>query len=141
MKTNDSILIAGTILFLGDGKVVLQRRDTETKVCPEMLNPFGGHTEDGEEPLATARRELAEETSLDISKLLFNELFTIYVPKNNLTPDNETVTVFRVDIENLNFKVFEGEGAEAHEVNSLVARDDLTPAMRAIVDRLLKEGY
>ena len=59
--------VAGTLLCAKDGRLILHRRDSKAPTSPGMLALFGGHAEPGETPLETARRELAEEVSLDVS--------------------------------------------------------------------------
>lgn len=67
-------------LTLPNGDVVLQRRDKKTNVSPGMLGLFGGHIEAGESPEEAMKRELAEETSLDVSRLTIDYVADAELP-------------------------------------------------------------
>ncbi|HEU5121430.1 MAG TPA: NUDIX domain-containing protein [Candidatus Saccharimonadales bacterium] len=70
-------------LTLPNGDVVLQRRDRKTNVSPGMLGLFGGHIEAGESPEEAMKRELSEETSLDVSGLSIDFVVEAELPHPN----------------------------------------------------------
>lgn len=55
---------AAVILVDPRGWVLLQERDEHPRIAPEKWSFSGGHLEPGEDPLAGAVRELAEETEV-----------------------------------------------------------------------------
>src|SRR5688572_5813019 len=64
MNANAEILLASS-----DGAVILQVRDDKPGISnPGLIASFGGHIEDGEEPLDAAVREINEETNLGLTK-------------------------------------------------------------------------
>jgi 8-oxo-dGTP diphosphatase len=59
-----------TLTFLLSGKdVLLIQRSPHADLFPGMFNGVGGHVERGEDVLSAARREVREETGLDVSDL------------------------------------------------------------------------
>jgi 8-oxo-dGTP diphosphatase len=59
-----------TLTFLLDGDdVLLIRRSPDAPLFPGLYNGVGGHVERGEDLLSSARREVREETGLDVSDL------------------------------------------------------------------------
>lgn len=73
---NEKKLSATAILLNADGNVLLQLRDDKPEIpYPNAWNLLGGSAEEGEEPLATMRRELEEEIEYAPEKLHF---FTTY---------------------------------------------------------------
>jgi 8-oxo-dGTP diphosphatase len=59
-----------TLTFLFDGDdVLLIRRSPDARLFPGLYNGVGGHVERGEDVLSSARREVREETGLDVPDL------------------------------------------------------------------------
>ncbi|QQR70062.1 MAG: NUDIX hydrolase [Alphaproteobacteria bacterium] len=65
--------LADVVILTSGGKILLQQRPMNWKTNPGGLNLFGGHVEDGEEPIEAAVREIHEETGgvMHASDLLF----------------------------------------------------------------------
>jgi 8-oxo-dGTP pyrophosphatase MutT (NUDIX family) len=60
---------AEILLIRKDGSVILQVRDNKPGITnPGLIASFGGHIEDGEEPIDAAVREINEETNLQLHK-------------------------------------------------------------------------
>ena len=126
------IEIAGTLLFTPEGKVVLHRRDEKAPTSPNLLGLFGGHAEEDETPEATARRELAEEISLDVTRLTLQQ-----IGKFLLIQDGQEVqfTTYRTIVPTTEFEVYEGVGAEIYSIEEALARQDLTRSTRITITR------
>lgn len=124
------------LLRLPDGRLILQRRTKDAPTNAGRLGLFGGGAEPGETPAQTARRELAEETSLDAARLGLALSATMKL-KSDLPGDAgwQLVSVFIVDVPDVNFRVYEGDGAEAYSVGELLAREDLTNAAKSMLKR------
>ncbi len=61
------LMVPRTLCFVLNGDdVLLMRRAAHKKVMPGFYNGVGGHVEPGEDILASMRREVREETGLDI---------------------------------------------------------------------------
>jgi 8-oxo-dGTP diphosphatase len=64
------MLYPRTLTFLLSGKdVLLIHRSPHADLFPDVFNGVGGHVERGEDILSAARREVAEETGLDVPDL------------------------------------------------------------------------
>lgn len=62
--------VAIVLLVDPDGRVLLQERDEHAPTAPGQWGMVGGHVEEGEDLEAAARRELAEETGVDVDAVL-----------------------------------------------------------------------
>lgn len=58
--------VAGIFLVDDRGWVLLQERDAQAPTAPDQWGVVGGHVEPGEEWTVAMRRELAEETGLEL---------------------------------------------------------------------------
>lgn len=65
------MVIPRTLCFIvNGGDVLLMKRAPHKRAFPGRYNGIGGHIERGENPLASARREIQEETGLTPDQLL-----------------------------------------------------------------------
>ena len=63
-------VIPRTLCFILDGDdVLLIRRALHKRIFPGKINGIGGHVESGEDVLQSARREIREESGLDVDDL------------------------------------------------------------------------
>jgi 8-oxo-dGTP diphosphatase len=120
-----------TILKKGN-KYFFQHRDNKPGIAsPGLFAGFGGALETGEIPLQAARRELSEETSLDIDKMKFKELGII-----DLTDQGLGIRyTYIADITDSDFEVFEGQGKvqlSKDEITSLGADKFATSTWEAL---------
>jgi 8-oxo-dGTP pyrophosphatase MutT (NUDIX family) len=115
-------------LRLPDKRLVFQRRDKNIERSPGRLTFFGGHIEDGEKPEEAIKRELKEETDLNIKDIKYLATFDLMAYDG---PDKEnTYYLYSMKIPSLEFKVYEGVGAEAFQKEAALKRDDLTNSAR-----------
>ena len=69
------------------GRLLLQERDEHPVIDPETWSLPGGHVEAGEDVLAAAHRELAEETELRDQRIAFWRTFAVHHPGYGSTDD------------------------------------------------------
>jgi 8-oxo-dGTP diphosphatase len=67
-----------SLVFLLNGDdVLLIRRSTQARIFPGVCNGIGGHVERGEDVLASAIREVREETGLELQHLWLRGVISI----------------------------------------------------------------
>lgn len=119
------------ILFkLPDGRVVLQRRTKDAPYGAGMLGIFGGWVEEGETVDECLIREIKEETSLDTDALNIRPITDFVIPSSNDFNKDRHFYLYEGDVENLDFSVYEGDGAEAFTVHEAISRPDLLVSAR-----------
>ena len=75
---NRWLTIPRTLCFVLNGDdVLLMKRAAYKRVFPNRYNGVGGHVERDEDPLASARREIKEETGLDVSDVRLRAVYNI----------------------------------------------------------------
>jgi len=97
--------------------VLLMKRAAHKRVFPNQYNGLGGHIERHEDPLSSARREILEESGLEVSNLSLRAIhhidagessgimlfvFTAISPTRDFTSDTSEGTLEWVPIERLN---------------------------------------
>lgn len=123
-------------LILPSGDVVFQRRDKKTNVSPGLLGLFGGHIEAGETPEVAIKRELSEETSLNISDLNISWVTSAELPYPNDPAVMRRLHIYKASIDSDDFDVFEGEGSETYSIAKLKGRQDLASSVMYVIDHL-----
>lgn len=122
------------VLFqLPDGRYVLQRRTKDAPYAPGRLGIFGGRVEEGETPNECIKRELKEETNLDIAAIELRQKTEFIIPSSEDFDRPRYFFLYEAKLSNLDFEVYEGDGAEAYALEELRQRDDLVyPAQYVI---------
>jgi len=72
------LTIPRTLCFVLNGDdILLMKRARHKRIFPNRYNGVGGHIERGEDPLTSARREIKEETGLDLRGLRLRAVYNI----------------------------------------------------------------
>jgi len=121
---------AACLLALPDGKFVFERRTKDAPVSASMLSLFGGHLEVGESDLHAVRREMSEETSLDIS-----DLHVKHIGRFRSAIRKADMDLYIAHVTSQNFKVFEGERPEVYGIDEVLSRGDLDPDARQVITK------
>src|SRR5215475_12037744 len=75
---NRWLTIPRTLCFVRNGDdLLLMKRVPHKRVFPNRYNGVGGHIERDEDPLTSARREIKEETGLDVRELRLRAVYNI----------------------------------------------------------------
>lgn len=125
--------LAVALFTLPDGRYVFQRRTDDAPVNAGLLGNFGGHVDLGETNDDAIRRELTEETSLDVDQLDIQHHSDFVVDREG---EDVEYHVFSITLENMDFEVHEGVRAEAYSLEEALARDDLTSSVRYMLEKL-----
>lgn len=126
------VRVANALLTLPDGRWVMQRRDNKPTIAdPGLLSFFGGRIEEGEQPEDTFVREVGEETNLPIGSFA---LAGVYTDEKHY-PKIVEVHVFRMQVPDLDFEVYEGVGAEAYAPYQLAVRMDISGIVKSTLEQ------
>ncbi len=134
-ETQDRWLtIPRTLCFILSGDdVLLMKRAAHKRVFPNRFNGVGGHIECNEDPYTSAKREIFEETGLDVHNLLLRAVY-------NVDAGAETgiiLFVFTAHSKSRNFHTGTDEGT-LHWVNRTnLLSLDLVEDLPIILPRLL----
>ena len=72
------LVIPRTLCFVFNGDdVLLMKRAADRRVFPNRYNGVGGHIERGEDPLTGARREIKEETGLEVHDIQLRAVYNV----------------------------------------------------------------
>lgn len=75
---NRWLTIPRTLCFVLDGDdILLMKRSPHKRIFPNRYNGLGGHIERDEDPLSSARREIAEESGLHVHDLRLRAIYNI----------------------------------------------------------------
>lgn len=80
---NRWVVIPRTLCFVTHGEdVLLMKRGPNRRVFPNQYNGLGGHIERNEDPYTGARREIKEESGLDVRNLMLKSVHNIDTGEN-----------------------------------------------------------
>jgi 8-oxo-dGTP diphosphatase len=72
------LVIPRTLCFVLNGDdVLLMKRAAHKRIFPNRYNGVGGHIERDEDPLTSARREIREETGLEVRDLRLRAVYNV----------------------------------------------------------------
>src|SRR5215510_13542135 len=72
------LTIPRTLCFVTNGNdVLLMKRAPTRRIFPNRFNGVGGHIERGEDPLTSAKREILEETGLQVRDVRLRAVYNI----------------------------------------------------------------
>ena len=138
----DTIQKFTLILFkLPDGRVVLQRRTKDAPYGAGLLGIFGGWVEEGETVDECLIREVKEETSLNTDDLGIKSITDFVIPASKDFDKDRHFYLYEGSVDNLDFEVYEGDGAEAFTLSELIERNDLTASARYTFEHIIKVGH
>ncbi|RYP87028.1 NUDIX hydrolase [Nocardioides guangzhouensis] len=124
------------VLVDARGWVLLQERDEHPVIDPEMWGFVGGHVDDGEEYLAAAYRELAEETGLHLDGGL--ECFGVFPVQHTHADDLDELSLYVMRADLTDDDIVLGEGRQIVFVDPATVTDlPLTVAARQVLPGFL----
>ena len=132
-------LLASAILVDRRGWLLLQERDEHAPVAPNQWGVVGGHVEPGEDWEEGMRRELAEETGLEVGglELWFDEVVQHSPKISTHLADHWKIWVARVDL--TDDDVVLGEGRRIVFVDpTTLGTLDLAPATQQLLPMFLE---
>ncbi len=132
-------LLASAILVDRRGWLLLQERDERAPVAPNQWGIVGGHLEPGEDWEDGMRRELAEETGLEVDglELWFDEVVQHSPKISTHLADHWKIWVARVDL--TDDDVVLGEGRQIVFVDpTTLGTLDLAPATQHLLPMFLE---
>lgn len=133
----DIYKFASILLKLPDGRIILQRRTKNASYAPGKLNIFGGGVENDETTDECMVREIKEETSLDIGSLSLRPVANFVIPSCEDFYEDRHFYLYEALVANLDFEVYEGDGAEAYTLNEIKNRDDLSGSAKFTFSEIL----
>lgn len=124
-------------LWAPQRRLVMQRRDGEAEHAAGQLGFFGGDIEGNEHPELAARRELAEETSLDAQGMKLRRIGAFVIPaaSGDIAWDRH-FHVYEAKLPSADFYVYEGSGAEAYRLGELRQRDDINTSAHYLLNEV-----
>lgn len=122
-----------------DGEYLFQRRSDDAPRCANLLGLFGGHVKKNEALLAALEREATEEVSLPFKSLKPVKVGKVFTSGDEPLEEDHTTHVYMVPVERLDFKVYEGKGAEKFSFEAILKRTDTVPSLPKILKELKEE--
>jgi 8-oxo-dGTP diphosphatase len=132
-----NLVICANVFVIKGDKVLLLRRSLEKKFLPGYVQPIGGKVELNEDSLTAARRELLEETNLEVKHLQLKGIVTeIKTKKDELYQTNWQIFHFVAEYNGGNLASTE-EGELVWLSRKELKQQKIADSIRFILDALL----
>lgn len=135
---HDTNNIASVVLYTGGHEFVLQRRTADAPTGAGLLCDFGGHIQQGEEPLTAANRELHEEVDVDFDSLEYIGVFQ-HITEPEASDKVKDYYVYAAHVPEQHFQVFEGAGAEWIPAIEIADHTDMLSGTKRAIELFMKE--
>lgn len=128
------LTVVRTLCFVTNGQdVLLMKRAPHKRIFPNRYNGVGGHVERHEDPLTSARREIEEETGLQVHSL---QLRAVY---NMDTNESTGITLFIFTAKSTTRAVRANEEGTLHWIpRQSILQFDLVEDLPFILPRILE---
>lgn len=128
----------GCLVMTKDHKILLQQRGHDFVTYPDYLCEFGGHIEEGEEPLQAVLRELREELGASAQE---NEIVSLGALTEAMSGHTELVYVyFWHDVRGTITGCYEGTAKFFDHIESIVAYPKITDGLRWMLQECQRRG-
>jgi 8-oxo-dGTP diphosphatase len=129
----------GCLVLTKDCKILLQQRGPAFPTYPNYLSEFGGHIEEGEQPIQTMIRELKEELG---ASLKADELIHLGVITEKMSLYKELIyTYFWHDVYDTITGCYEGKAKYFENISPILAHPKITDVLRWILFECQKRGF
>lgn len=128
------LTVGRTLCFiLNRDDVLLMKRGPHKRIFPNRYNGIGGHIERDEDPLTCARREIREETGLELQTLHLAAIYTIDANTNT------GVTLFVFVGQSVNRETIECDEGTLHWIPcDSILQYDLVDELPIVLPRILE---
>lgn len=131
-----NIVMCANMIVKKDDKFLVLKRSLKKHLDPGKLHFSGGKVDPNEEPLCAAKRELFEETGLEVDNIRLEAVITELSPYHQ--GENWLVFYFSGNYKSGKLKKSpEGEFFWLNKKEIIDQRQNLIPAVRVIVDYIL----
>ena len=136
-SNNNKVIGIGVLLKTKEGKLLLQKRDNNTKINPNVIAPFGGGLKEGESFKECAYREIKEELGIDIDKSKLIEIghFESHIYKE------KKIKMFYIDeISRKNLELQEGERIIEISIDEALKNKQVTDFTKEVLRKFKNLG-
>ena len=132
------VMCANVFIRRDDGKFLVLRRSPLKKFLPNYVHPIGGKIDLDEDPLTAAKREVREETELEIKNMKIEAVINELRPELD-KDENWLIFHFSADYESGNLKETE-EGELIWLTKQEIYDSMLFPSVRQVIGDIFDEG-
>lgn len=130
-------VICANVFIRKDGKYLVLRRSPLKKYAPDVVHPFGGKVDIGENPHTAAVREVYEETGLKIKNMRLEAVLQEITPVAG-EPYNWLIFHFSADYESGELLATE-EGEAVMLTAEELKAEKLFPSVVPVIDHILND--
>ncbi len=123
------------IFIRKDGKWLLMKRSPQKKFAPDVVHPFGGKIDLNENPFLGAKREILEETGLQVKNIKLEAVILEITPVKD-RDENWLIFHFSADYDSGELIESE-EGLPVFLTDEEVKKEKLFPSVRVMIDNII----
>lgn len=137
MLETQNYIICSNVFVKKDNKYLMLRRSSKKSILPSILHPIGGKVEKNETPLDAMKRELLEESGLNVNNIQLKAIFFELISEKTEKEPYDWMNYYFVADYSSGEIIETDEGSFEWLTGEEIKKDNILRSVKKVIDRIL----